>query len=441
MAGYRRSYWKTVIVAALVAFGGAASLAVLLAAEWLRPREPAGWLVWGGAVIVAGGTLLWATLVVTGGIIGLRRDALEARGVPYARREPREWVPGPVIAAVFGVARQSLQALRGSAGTLSLRPGEMVEVKSLPEILATLDDRGTLDGLPFMPEMSASCGKRVRVFRRVDKLNDWVGHSGLRRVRETVLLERLRCDGAHHGGCQANCHLRWKEAWLRRPTSGAAVYSDPGAAAAPSPRQPPSSGSDLDRLASRADESGGVRYVCQVTELAAGTTSLEWRDPRHYLRDLARGNIRLGPWLVGVSIAVFNWAQRTRGGAGSPNYAVSEQADSPHEVLNLQPGDVVRVRSKREIERTLNSRSRNRGLWFDKELLRFCGGEYRVRSRVDHLIKERTGELIHLTNPCIILDGVTASGEYLGFCAQNEAIFWREIWLERIGSPGNAAAS
>ena len=51
-----------------------------------------------------------------------------------------------------------------SAGTkLYLRPGEWVEVLSQAEILATLNDDGTLDGLPFMPEMLTHCGSRYKV--------------------------------------------------------------------------------------------------------------------------------------------------------------------------------------------------------------------------------------------------------------------------------------
>jgi hypothetical protein len=92
----------------------------------------------------------------------------------------------------------------------------------------------------------------------------------------------------------------------------------------------------------------------------------------------------------------------------------------------------VRVKPKRAIEPTLNAKSRNRGLWFDAEMLRYCGGTYRVLARVERLIEERTGKMLHLASPCIILDGVTASGEYQGLCAQNESIFWREIWLERV---------
>jgi hypothetical protein len=427
VSGYRRSYWKTVVAGLGVAAGALAALVILAAVVPPRLGSSVAWLGWAVAVVFAAAAAAGATLVASGGLIALRRDTLEARGIPYATGVPREWLPGPAVAALVRAFRSFTPPRRD--GRLDLRPGESVEIRSLPEILATLDARGTLDGLPFMPEMAASCGKRFRVFRRVDKLNDWVGHTGLRRLRGTVLLERLRCDGAGHGGCQANCALRWKEAWLRRADTSANMPGDAGAD--PRARPPLVGEADLLRLASRTDASGEKRYVCQVTELAAGTTPLAWADPRHYLRDLARGNVRPGPLLAGISLALFNRVQRARRGVAFPCYTVMDGKASPHETLDLRPGEVVRVKTKGAIEPTLNALNRNRGLKFDPELLRFAGGEYRVLTRVERLIEESTGKLIHLTNPSIILDGVTATAEYNAFCAQNESIFWREIWLER----------
>ena len=49
--------------------------------------------------------------------------------------------------------------------SIDMRPraGDWVEVKSPLEIAQTLDANGTLEGLPFMPEMVAFCGHRFRV--------------------------------------------------------------------------------------------------------------------------------------------------------------------------------------------------------------------------------------------------------------------------------------
>ena len=44
---------------------------------------------------------------------------------------------------------------------LRLRPGDLIEVRAPEEILQTLDAEGTLDQLPFMPEMLGFCGRRI----------------------------------------------------------------------------------------------------------------------------------------------------------------------------------------------------------------------------------------------------------------------------------------
>src|SRR5438552_2527452 len=53
--------------------------------------------------------------------------------------------------------------------TKKLRPGDFVEVKAPAEILQTLDAEGTLDKLPFMPEMVEFCGRRFQVSKRFVK--------------------------------------------------------------------------------------------------------------------------------------------------------------------------------------------------------------------------------------------------------------------------------
>src|SRR5438105_7089844 len=101
---------------------------------------------------------------------------------------------------------------------LGLRAGDWVEVRSAAEILATLDKRGRLDALPFMPEMLQYCGKRFRVIKTAHKTCDTIGTYKGRSMVNAVHLEGLRCDGEAHGGCQARCLLFWKEQWLKPVT-------------------------------------------------------------------------------------------------------------------------------------------------------------------------------------------------------------------------------
>ena len=50
------------------------------------------------------------------------------------------------------------------------KAGDWVEVISIEEIRKTLDEKGTLDGLVFMPEMVAYCGRRFQVSRRAEQV-------------------------------------------------------------------------------------------------------------------------------------------------------------------------------------------------------------------------------------------------------------------------------
>jgi hypothetical protein len=60
-------------------------------------------------------------------------------------------------------------------GVLSLRVGDCVEVRSPYETLATLDERGRRDALPFVPEKHQYCGKQFRIFKSADKTCDTLG--------------------------------------------------------------------------------------------------------------------------------------------------------------------------------------------------------------------------------------------------------------------------
>lgn len=104
------------------------------------------------------------------------------------------------------------------AETLSLQPGEIVQVKSIESIFKTLDETASNRGLWFSPNMRLLCGHQQRVERRIDKLI--VDGSGeMRQLRNTVFLEGSHCGCAHiaFGGCSRAEYVYWREIWLCRP--------------------------------------------------------------------------------------------------------------------------------------------------------------------------------------------------------------------------------
>jgi hypothetical protein len=405
---HRRRFVGTTILAI---FSSIALIIVTLYVSWwvigqhFLP-EWALWLLVGLVAVAMLAAAAAAAVVAIGGLVVIVRDWCEERGVPYFPVRPRERIAGPVTLAIR-------RLLNPSAG---LRPGEMVEIRSLPEILATLDEQGCLDGLPFMPEMAAFCGHLVPVHRRVEKVWEYAHGTGMRRVRNAVLLQALRCDGQSHGGCQAACQLIWKEAWLKRPWTDSPTAPD-------TPRQ-----LDLDAHTQVTVE-GGLRYICQMTEIQRASSQLHLRGLGHYWRDLRVGNIRLVPLVVAISVRLFNKVQWRLGGPVWPVFKPMNSGSSPHQNLGLQPGQMVRVKSKHAIEATLNRNSRNRGLEFGVELIFYCGGSYRVAARINRIVHEGTGEMLLLKTPSILLEGVTGIGGSI-LNPQNEFYFWREIWLD-----------
>jgi hypothetical protein len=314
----------------------------------------------------------------------------------------------------------------------SLRAGDVVEVRSRSEILATLDERGELDALPFMPEMLQFCGQRFTVEARATKLCDTISWSGMRRMEDAVHLAGARCDGGGHGGCQASCMLYWKQAWLKRVDDGA-VAQAPAA-------DPPLATTDT--LAAAAQPEPG-RYACQATELlrAAPRPVKPW-DARQYVQDVTSGNAGLLRTVRSVVVGVFNEYQdlsrrflprplRIKDGLRYP-YIRGTLTKTPDERIGLQPGDVVRIKSKDQIISTLDTTNRNRGMTFDAEMLKYCGREATVLRRVERIIDEDSGKMLHFKNPCIVLEGVVCSGDFHRVCPRSIYPYWREIWLERV---------
>jgi hypothetical protein len=322
-----------------------------------------------------------------------------------------------------------------------LHAGDWVEVRSVEEILATLDGEGCLDALPFMPEMVQYCGKTFRVVKSAHKTCNTLGGGGIRRMRDAVHLEGVRCDGDAHGGCQAGCLLFWKAAWLK-PVSGLEAKQRSAQTASPRAvrvrlRCTLEALTRATRVPAAEEPDAEERYRCQATELGRATVPARWWDPRLYLQDVASRNVRL--WeLAGYGlIAAFNSLMRmARGRLPTYPYIRGLAGDTtPGASLNLQPGEWVQVRSKAEIMGTLNGNFRNRGLSFDVEMVPFCGKTFRVLRRVERLVDDRTGHLRVPRNPCLVLDGVICGGCLSTgrlFCPRGIYPYWHEIWLKRV---------
>ena len=310
------------------------------------------------------------------------------------------------------------------------KSGDIVEVCSFEEIAATLDAAGSYEGIPFMNEMREYCGRRFRVFKRADKICvETTYFMDLRRLRNAVTLEEVRCDGSDHDGCKRMCLVFWKECWLKPAAEGVA------------PEAPIDWVSVLARKKSSAQPpvDPAKTYTCQATALAHATEPLRMWDVRHYIRDLRSGALRPRELAKALFTAVYNKVSRSRGGRDL-GMLVGTLQKTPAVSLALQPGERVRIKDKEQVVETLDANGKNRGMYFgNEEASRHCGSTFPVLTSIDRMILEDSGKMRSISNT-VLLQGTACSGLCFQGCARNGYPMWREVWLERTGDAEPAAS-
>lgn len=99
---------------------------------------------------------------------------------------------------------------------------------------------------------------------------------------------------------------------------------------------------------------------------------------------------------------------------------------------HLKAGDLVRVRSREEIQATLDIWKELKGCLFMPEMWSYCGTTQRVLKSVERIVDERDYR-VKRCRGVILLEGVICPGtELFGRCDRSCFFFWREEWLEKI---------
>jgi len=319
--------------------------------------------------------------------------------------------------------------------------GDQVVVRSPQEILLTLDSDGALDGHPFMPEMLDFCGKYFRVHRRVEKtcvdVEPPIDSNRRFANGDVVTLEDLRCDGGGHDGCKRGCRIYWKEAWLR-PVDGSEIAAPIDAVGLAELRA---------RLKTKAD---AERYFCQSTEMLRATEPVPGRMKpwlvRIAFREILQGD--RSAWEIAKLFMRWLRLRLHRAVAGEDRLRGPHTSGTPVGVLDLKPGELVRIKPLDQIVATLDRKKRNRGMYVCHEMTRCCGTIAEVRYRVNRVIEERSGKMrelnhsVTLENPRgepSLCNECLCYGE-MGDCPRGELMYWREIWLERVNAPAQIEA-
>jgi hypothetical protein len=102
---------------------------------------------------------------------------------------------------------------------LGLQPGEIVRVKSIEGIRATLDKQGKNRGLGFDPEMVPYCGGTYRVKARVTKYVDERTGTFMTMQKPAIMQDGVCCKGCYSDYrmfCPRSIISWWHEVWLER---------------------------------------------------------------------------------------------------------------------------------------------------------------------------------------------------------------------------------
>ncbi len=99
---------------------------------------------------------------------------------------------------------------------------------------------------------------------------------------------------------------------------------------------------------------------------------------------------------------------------------------------SFSPGKMVRVKSRSEIQATLDRWNRLGGCSFMEEMWDYCGTIQRVYKNVNQFFDERDYHIKHCKK-ILLLDDVQCQGtKDFGPCDRSCYFFWREEWLEKL---------
>jgi hypothetical protein len=113
-----------------------------------------------------------------------------------------------------------------------------------------------------------------------------------------------------------------------------------------------------------------------------------------------------------------------RGAATAPSARAGGQA--------LVAGQWVRIKSREEIQATLDHWNNLRGCGFMEEMWPYCGTTQQVLKPVRSFLDERDYQ-VKKVRDMVVLKGVHCEGTLdYGRCDRNCYYFWREEWLEPL---------
>ena len=163
---------------------------------------------------------------------------------------------------------------------------------------------------------------------------------------------------------------------------------------------------------------------CQITTLQnmhekVSLISLIWQRTRKIIHALKRRSHYINKWIsTNARIELFQNREKLKA----------------HPNSKLKPGEYVRIKTKQEIEKTLDEWNRLKGCTFMKEMWKYCETNQRIFKKVKQFLDERD-YVIKKTKGVYLLEGIYCDGaKDFGPCDRSCFFFWREEWLDNLSN-------
>jgi len=298
-------------------------------------------------------------------------------------------------------------------------------------------------------EMLPFCGKRFRVIGERTKRCDTINNAGLRRLKDCVHLEDLRCGGrSPWADARLGAYSFWKEAWLK--TSSGTAYPQNRTIGFRRERHP----LPISKLMEKTRKRRRRKHLrmCATPARQQNCSGQQPRSPSARARplplDLWRemcpsgvlramlfcglsevdSNRRLSHLVVGYD--------RVHQLTGAPHTPTDrERSLRLHGHAQPSARRIGSSKSQEEILKTVDTRNRNRGLYSTSRWSDFAGGKVpRVAKKWKKIINERTGKMIRFSDSPVMLEGVTCRSEVSEgklFLPSEYSFLLGEVWLQR----------
>lgn len=127
---------------------------------------------------------------------------------------------------------------------------------------------------------------------------------------------------------------------------------------------------------------------------------------------------------------IMNQKKKSNASSGMSNLKNSTVLPSS----NFNEGDVVRIRSKEQIQQTLDKNNKLEGCLFMEDMWQYCGTEHKILKKVNYFYDEANFRMCKARST-VLLEGIHCSGKFQRYktsCDRFCLLFWKEAWLEKI---------